>query len=286
MIKNKLIKMLLMGLIATTPMLVNLDGTILAQTQPQPFDLTSHFLGKTAAKFDTVLIEPATIEVEALTGQVLNAELSFQMDSGQRSTIKTAEIAALVLDDKTGKMQVLLRNGQRLMGELLTKLELAPAGVSGKIIIEAAEVQFVLFKDQLQHLSNDEFVQLLDRVRRLPIKRDVLVLSTDALLTGEVLTSHFKIRTTEGREETVMRADVLELMLGAPGQHQLKTRNGRLLTGTIQTEEVTFSLADSARTLATRALTRILFTRQIAFGGRVCGIVLGVTQADDDPCNK
>lgn len=281
MITTKLAKIVLIGLTMTIAGL----GAV-AQPQPQqPFDLTSHFLGKTAPKFDTVLVEPVAFEVEAATGQMLTAELSFRLDSGQRSTIKTAEIAALIFDAQAGNMRIVLRDGRRLKGELLTNLEVALAGTaSEKIIIEAADVLFVLLKDQLRHLSNDEFVQLLDRVRRLPTKRDVLVLSNDALLAGEVLNPHFKIRTLGGQEETVMRADVLEFTLGAPGQHQLKTRNNRLLTGTIQTEEVTISVAGSTRVLTQRALARALFTRQIAFGGRVCSMVLGVTQGDDDPC--
>lgn len=281
MITNKLIKIMLVGLIMTVAGL----GAV-AQPQPQqPFDLTSHFLGKTAPKFDTVLLEPLASKVEAVTGRMLTAELSFRLDSGQRSTIKTAEIAALIFDTQAGNMRIVLRDGRRLKGELLTNLEMALAGTtSEKITIEASEVLFVLLKDQLQPLSNDEFEQLLDRVRRLPTKRDVLVLSNDAFLAAEVLNPLFKIRTTTGQEETVMRADVLEFTLGAPGQHQLKTRSGRLLTGTIQTEEVAFSLAGSTKALATRALAQALFTRQIAFGGRVCGIVIGPTPDDSDPC--
>lgn len=281
MIKTKLVKIVLVGLTVT----IASFGAV-AQPQPQqPFDLTSHFLGKTAPKFDTVLLEPVASEVEAVIGQILTAELSFRLDSGQRSTIKAVEIAALIFDAQAGAMCIALRDGRRLKGELLTNLEMTLAGTaSEKITLEAAEVLFVLFKDQLQHLSNDEFVQMLDRVRRLPTKRDVLVLSNDAFLAAEVLNPHFKIKTPTGQEETVMRSDVLEIVLGAPSQHQLKTRGGRLLTGTIQTEEVTFSLAGSTRVLATRALARALFTRQIAFGGRVCSMVLGVTQGDNDPC--
>lgn len=283
MLTSKLVKIGLVGLIMAVPI-------VGATAQPQqPFDLTSHFLGKIVPKFDTVLMEPIASTVEAVTGQILTAELSFRLDNGQRSTFKAAELAALIFDAQAGAMRIVLRDGRRLKGELLTNLEVALAGTTAdKITIAAADVLFVLWKDQLQPVSNDEFVQLLDRVRRLPTKRDVLVLSNDAFLAGEVLNPLFKIKTTTGQEETVMRSDILEIVLGAPGQHQLRTRSGRVLTGTIQTEGVTISLAGNTRTLATRALAQALFTRQIPFGGRICKIVPGVTvtQGDDDPCSK
>lgn len=212
------------------------------------------FLNQTLEKFDAVFFQNRIV-----TGAIKNSELSFHLESGQQTTYKTDEIAALVLD--TGKGEIVLRSGKRFLGQLLTALEITFAGIENqRTTLAPVVLGTVVFKGQHRYLvSNAEFGMrfqwlLINYLRHSMTKHDVLVLKNDSVLAGTVANPVFQIDDLYFNKETVA-----EIIFGSPDQ--LRTKAGQIVKGVIRNPAVTLQLTsyETRFSFATQVLVRVLF---------------------------
>lgn len=231
---------------------------VFAQAQPSPLESLDHivnlFLNQTLEKFDAVFFSSRIV-----TGAIKNSELSFRLESGQQTTYKTDEVAALMLD--TSKGEIVLRSGKRFLGQLLTALEIALAGFENQRIILIPEaLGTVVFKGQHRSLvSNVEFGMkfqglLINHLRQSMTRRDVLVFKNDSVLAGTVTNPVFQIDDLYFNKEAIA-----EIVFGSPDQ--LRSKAGQIVKGVIRNPAVTLQLTSTETrfSFATHMLARVLF---------------------------
>jgi len=258
MTSKELMKRFLMLVVAIGLLGTGSSGMVFAQSQPsamEPLDrIVNLFLNQTLERFDAVFFQG-----KAVTGAIKNSELSFHLESGQRTTYQTSEIAALVLD--TSKGEVILRSGKRFLGQLLTALEITLAGFENQRIILAPEVLgTAIFKGQHRHLvSNAEFGArfqelLIDHLRSSMTGRDVLVFKNDSILAGTVTNPVFQIDDLYFNKEAIA-----EITFGSPDK--LRTRSGQTVNGVIRNPVVMLQLTSNETRFpfATQTLASVLF---------------------------
>lgn len=229
-----------------------------AQSQPSATEsldqIVNLFLNQTLEKLDAVFFSNKIV-----TGAIKNSELSFRLESDQRTTCQTGEIAALVLD--AGKGEVILRSGKRFLGQLLTALEIALAGSENQRIILVPEVLgTAIFKGQHRQLvSSAEFGArfqelLIDHLRSSMAGRDVLVFKNDSILAGTVTNPVFQIDDLYFNKEAIA-----EIIFGSPDK--LRAKSGQTVNGVIRNPEVILQLTNNEIRFpfATQTLVRVLF---------------------------
>lgn len=252
LLRYLLISALLVGLIA-----INAGEITFAQPTPATESLdqiVNLFLNQTLEKFDAAFFQNRIV-----TGTIKSSELSFYLKSGQQTTYKTDEIAALVLD--TSKGEIVLRSGERFLGQLLTALEIAPAGFENQwITLVPVVLGTIVFKGQHRYLvSNAEFGMrfqwlLINHLRHSMTRRDVLVFKNDSVLAGTVTNPVFQIDDLYFNKETVA-----EITFGLPDQ--LRTKAGQIVKGVIRNPAVTLQLTsyETRFSFATQVLVRVFF---------------------------
>ncbi len=229
--------------------------------QPQIAESLSYIaqllVKQTVIKFDTVLYQNRFV-----TGKLLTPELVFRLDAGGGRLLKTSEIAALIFE--TGKVQIVLQSGERLLGQLLTDVEIALVGHEDLRMTLAHDVMhigagIVVLSGQLQSLTNVELQGLLARFLNLITFSDMMVFQNDGIVAGKVTNQVFQIDEFYFNKE-----DIAEIIFGTPSQ--LRERSGRVRIGTIRTPTVTIEFSPTSFTFPTQALARILFTdRTVTF---------------------
>lgn len=251
---------LLLTLLVATIGLFGVDSSkmVYAQTQSSSLEsldqIVNLFLNQTLEKFDAVFFSNKIV-----TGAIKNNELGFRLESGQQTTYKTDEVAALVLD--TSKGEIVLRSGKRFLGQLLSALEITLAGFENQRITLIPEtLGTVVFKGQHRYLvSNVEFGMkfqglLINHLRHSMTRRDVLVFKNDGVLAGIVTNPVFQMDDLYFNKETIA-----EIIFGSPDQ--LRTKTGQTVQGTIRNPAVTLQLVSNETRFpfATQVLVRVLF---------------------------
>ncbi len=240
-------------------------------TQPPIAESLSYiaqlFVKQTVVKFDSVLIQN-----RLATGRITNSSLDFRLETGETSSLKTGEIAALMFDQARAK--VVLQSGERLSGQLLTDVEIALVGADNLKIKFSREflhngLGMVVLNGQLQHLTSEEFQELLNRFLKLVTRADIVVFQNDSILAGLVTNQIFQLD-----EFYFNKSEIAEIIFGP--LCQLRTTSGQVMVGTMRTPTVTVELLSeqshfefAVQTL----LARILFRDRTVTFSRIASIM-------------
>jgi hypothetical protein len=232
------------------------------------------FVKQTVVKFDSVLIQN-----RLATGKITNSSLDFRLETGETSSLKTSEIAALMFDQARAK--VVLQSGERLSGQLLTDVEIALVGADNPKIKFSKEflhngLGMIVLNGQLQNLSSEEFQELLTRFLKLVTRADIIVFQNDSILAGLVTNQIFQID-----EFYFNKSEIAEIIFGPPCQ--LRATSGQVMVGTMRTPAVTVELlSEQARfEFATQTLARILFRDRMVTFSKIASIVERLIPGDE-----
>jgi hypothetical protein len=206
-------------------------------------------------------------ECKAVSGRVVNAQLTFQFDANCTSTAcptqRVATQQIVQVDLQRGKGELLLEDGKRFAVTLKDSVRIRLAGIVGEVQIAADQLGILLFHNQENALDLLAYTRLLDATRKLPTQHDVLVLTNHALFAGTMQTTTFELTNVSGKQ-TLQKTQLTEILFGNPDRVRLK--NKEELTGTVTNKLVTI---ESLRLLSVgkEMLARILFERGNDFGG-------------------
>jgi len=241
-----------------------LEGGVTAQAQskkpPAEAQLPNIVIHQTLKQHDFVLFRcTEQLECQALSGEVLNDSLTFQVDprcSGP--TCATRQIPTdqiVLLDLQGGSGEILLETGERIAGKLVEGIRVRLAGLEIELQLPAEQLGLVAFQGQGERLDLAGFRRLLDGVRRLPTRQDVLIFQNDGVFAGLILTQTFEVATSSGIQRLPKRK-IREILFGDPDLIRLKS--GDEISGEIHTTEVQFQLTRLI-TVSKATLSRILF---------------------------